>query len=54
MPSTISDNTKTTNNTVMQYGQLQLSAVDIQLLELRPTAYELKRYIARKREYNEL
>ena len=49
MQSSISDNTKPTKDTVMQYDQSQLSVVDIQLLELRPTAEELKWYIARER-----
>ena len=54
MQSTISNNTKPTNDKVMQHDQLHLSAVDIQLQELHPTAEELMRYIAREREYNEL
>ena len=54
MQSTISDNTKPINDTVMQHDQSQLSAVDIQLQELHPTAEEIARYMARTREYNEL
>ena len=54
MQSTISDSTKSTNDTVMQHDQSQLSAVDIQLQELHPTAEEIMRYIAMEREYNEL
>ena len=53
MQSTLSDNTKPVTDTAMQ-DQSQLSAVDIQLQELHPTAKEIARYMARAREYNEL
>ena len=53
MQSTLSDNTKPVTDTAMQ-DQSQLSAVDIQLQELHPTAEEIARYMARTREYNEL
>ena len=53
MQSTLSDNTKPVTDTAMQ-DQSQLSANDIQLQELHPTAEEIARYMARTREYNEL